>query len=96
MLLLNFEYFYNYQKEKALAIYKAYLNEGRNRKLFFLEYDRDLIKEIYDDLESYKDGDMNLEEFKSKYSYLGYGGIDYFIQSYYNFEEEVEYNQEED
>lgn len=89
---MNFDFFYNYQKEKALAIYKAYLNEGKNNKLFFLEYDRDIIKEIFDDLNKFKEGELNLEEIKNKYSYLEYGGIDYFIQSYYNFEKEVEEN----
>ena len=96
-MLINFEFFYNYQKEKALAVYKAYLNEGRNRKLFFLEYEKDLVEELFNGLEECKNGNLSLDEFKSKYSYLGYGGINYFIQTCYNFEEEVEnYQKEED
>lgn len=93
--MVNFEYFYAYQKEKSLSVYKGFLNDDKDIKLFFLEYDKDLIKEIFEDLLKYDKGELNLDEFKSKYAYLEYGGIEYFIQSYYNFVEEVEENQKQ-
>lgn len=93
--MINFEYFYTYQKEKSLSVYKGFLNDDKDIKLFFLEYDKDLIKEIFEDLLKYDKGELNLDEFKSKYAYLEYGGIEYFIQSFYNFVEEVEENQKQ-
>ena len=48
--MISFEYFYAYQKGKSLSVYKGFLNDDKDIKLFFLEYDKDLIKEIFEDL----------------------------------------------